>query len=120
VDANPRHQRGRPWGDANLPTRQKLRGCRGGAKGLASASSLPRLRFAHGCWLRPHQDQGQGKGAEQREEEQGGSIWREFDFFVNLGKLPRCKLPCKMQALKPSNHMLVGRPGQEGASCWGG
>jgi hypothetical protein len=57
-------------------------------------------RFAHGCWLRPHQGQGQGEGGEQREKEQGASIWS----LVQAAKV-HC-LPCKMQALKPSTHML--------------
>ena len=35
-------------------------------------------RFAHGCWLRPHQGQGQGEGGEQRVEERGASIWSQF------------------------------------------
>ena len=58
------------------------------------------VRFAHGCWLRPHQGQGQGEGGEQREEKRGASIWRDVHFSV------WCKLPSKMQALKPSTHML--------------
>ena len=79
-------------------------------------SFSPRSRFAHGCWLMPHQGQGQGDGVEQREEERGAVNW--ILFLSVWCKLPRCKLQCKMQALKPSTHML-GREAWSGggASC---
>jgi len=59
-----------------------------------------RSGFVHGCWLRPHQ--GQGEGGEQREEE-----LRSAEIYIQS---VWCKLPSKMQALT----CFIGRPGQEG------
>jgi hypothetical protein len=71
--------------------------------------------------LGPHQGLGQGERGEQREEERGTSIWRDFH-SVSL------VLACSHARCKHSSPALVGRPGQEGEplagmahsppSCW--
>ena len=64
------------------------------------------LRFAHGCWLRPHRGQGE-VGAE------GGEAGRfHLDSVSRLLQAAKVHcLQCNMQAFKPSTHMLCRRPG---------
>ena len=78
------------------------------------------VRFAHGCWLSLIRARGRGRagsrGRRSGELPSGGifisqSVWC---------KLPSCKLPRKMQALKPSTHMLRREAWSGGgASSWG-
>ena len=81
-------------------------------------------RFAHGCWLRPHQGQEQGEGGEQREEERGASIWSQSVWC----KLPRC-IACHVRCKHSSPALacfvggLVRRKSPAGMadpspSCW--
>jgi len=77
-------------------------------------------RFAHGCWLRPHQGQVQGE-----EEAEGGGARRFHLESVSLVQAAKVDcLPCKVQALEPSTHMLLGGRKREacsgGRACWGG
>ena len=69
------------------------------------------MRIAHGCWLRPHQGQGQGLGGEQREEEPGASIWRDSQFGASC-QGASCHARCKHSS--PALPCFVEKPGQEG------
>jgi len=56
--------------------------------------------------LRPHQGLGHGEGGEQREEERGTSIWRDFHSVWCLH--------AAMQDASTQTQHFEGRPGQEG------